>query len=85
MILLGQLGDRDSALIRHSNHVVVDIRDVLDVADFVAVEFQPTVQRVLHDVDECMTKVAHVVGRHTADVHPRDTSLQRNEWLMRVR
>ena len=76
VVLIADLGDGAAALsLRYHDHVVIDIGDVLDVADFVAERGEVPAQRVELDVREGVAKMRDVVRGDSADVHAHDAGL----------
>ena len=85
VVALGELGDRDAQLARLAHHVVVDVRDVLDVVHVVGLELEVAADRVEGHERQRVAEVAHVVGGDAADVHPHDAGLDRLERILAAR
>ena len=83
--LLGELADRDAALERAPDDLVVDVGDVAHVGDAVADRLEPALRHVEGDHEPRMAHVAVVVDRDAADVEAGMARLDRREGLGRPR
>jgi hypothetical protein len=70
--LVSQRSNCDAPLQRSFNDLVVDVRDVANIA----AAFQPTLSHIEGHHHSGMTNVAKVINGHPADVHPDMARLQ---------
>ena len=82
---VAQLLDGDALLVGAADHLVVDIREVLDVLDLVALVFQIAAQRVEHDERARVADVEIVVDRRAAAVNAHLARLDGLEFLLAAR
>jgi hypothetical protein len=79
--LVGELADRDAALDRALDDLVLDVRDVADIRDLVAEHLQPAIDDVERHHHAGMAHVAQVIDRHAAHVHAHLARNDRNEFF----
>ncbi len=83
--LVGEGADRDAALERAADDLVVDVGDVAHVGDAKPERLQPALGDVEREHEARVAHVAEVVDRDAADVEPDVTGLDRREDLGRPR
>ena len=83
-VLLGEGADRDAALERAPDDLVVDVGDVAHVGDAIADRLQPALGDVERQHEARVPHVAEVVDRDAADVEARVARLDRSEALGRA-
>ena len=83
--LLGERPDRDAALERALDDLVVDVGDVAHVGDAIAERLQPALHHVERHHEPRVAHVAEVVDRDAADVQADVARLDRHEGLGRPR
>ncbi|MCZ7575704.1 MAG: hypothetical protein M5U18_01010 [Dehalococcoidia bacterium] len=82
VVFVADLGDWPPALpFRNHDHIVVDVRNVLDVLDGVTLREEVAAEGVELDVGEGMPEVRNVVRRNAADVHRHATGRNWPELL----
>jgi hypothetical protein len=70
VVLVANLGDRPSTFpLRNHDHVVIDVSDVLYIADLKALREQVAPQRIELHVRKRVPQVSDIVWGNAADIH----------------
>ena len=77
----GVIGERLALRDRIANDLVVHVRDVHDVIEFVTVEPEHATQQIVEDEGAEITDVRVIVNRRAAGIHSHGIALDRREWL----
>ncbi len=81
VIALGELRDRKPQLTGLPHHVVIDVRNVLDVPHVEGVELEVATDDIEGHKHQRVAQMSHVIRRDAADVHAHDRRLYRLERL----
>lgn len=74
-----------TAFIGTLNNLVINIREITDIFNFIPQEFKVPVEDVEGDVGTRVADVAKVVGSDATDVHPYLPLYPGLEWLLPLR
>ena len=82
--LVGQRANRDAALKRTPDDLVIDVSDIAHIGDAVAALLEPALHHIEGHHHSRMADMAEIVNRHAADIHAHLTRHERGKRLDRT-